>query len=85
MKRMLSLSIAFIAGTILLYISRFWPFQLWDRPGLYGFKELPPTGGLLRRWLRGTDLSAYELLIWALLVFICLTLLQKLSDRLIRP
>jgi len=85
MKRSFSLLLMFCVGTVLFYLSRFWPFQLWDRPGLFGLRELPPTGGLLRRWLRGTDFSAYELLIWIILVFICLTAIQKLSDRFIRP
>ncbi|MDJ0612656.1 MAG: hypothetical protein QNJ29_03205 [Rhizobiaceae bacterium] len=85
MKRAFSLSLMFVIGTILFYISRFWPFSFWDRPGLFGWGQLPPNGGLLRRWLRGTDFTAYELLIWIVLVFLCLTAVQKFSDRFIRP
>lgn len=76
-------------GFVLLYISRFWNFDLWDRPGLFGLKELPPNGGLLAQWIRKSNfefvdlrfLGAYELLIWAILAFLVLTWIQKLFDK----
>ena len=74
-----------ITGLLLLYISRFWIFNWWDRPGLFGLKQLPPQGGLLQRWLRGTDLAPYELLIWVMAGFLVLTAIQKLFDRISKP
>ncbi len=82
MRRFLNLIIVSITGILLFYASRFWIFEWWDRPGLFGLKQLPPQGGLLQRWLRGTDLAPFELLIWVMASFIILTWLQKLFDKL---
>ncbi len=82
MKRFFGLSLAVLIGAILLYLSRFWVFDLWSRPGLFGWKELSPNGGLLGRWLRGTELAPFELLVWAVGVFLLLTWLQKAWSRL---
>ena len=81
MNRIFGLTSALASGIILLYISRFWSFNLWSRDGLFGIKELPPTGGLLGRWLRGTDFAPFELLIWVAMVFLALTYLQRGIDR----
>jgi len=82
MRKIISLSIVAITGFILLYISRFWLFSFWDRAGLFDLKQLPPQGGLLRTWLRGTDLVPFELMIWAIGGFLILTLVEKAFDRL---
>lgn len=82
MKRLVGMIVTALVCLILLYISRFWNFDLWSPSGLFGIKELRPNGGLLARWLRGTGLGPYELLIWATLVFLSLTYLQKAFDRL---
>lgn len=82
MKRLLWLLVVAAVGVILLYLSRFWIWSLWPRPGLFGSSELPPQGGLLATWLRGTDFAPFELLVWAIGVFLILTVLQKLFDRL---
>lgn len=81
MRKIIALSIVAVTGFILLYISRFWLFTLWERPGLLEFQALPPQGGLLRTWLRGTDLIPFELMIWAMGGFIILTGLEKFFDR----
>jgi hypothetical protein len=81
MRKLISLLIVAATGFILLYISRFWLFTLWDRPGLLDIKALPPQGGLLRSWLRGTDLVPFELMIWAITGFLILTGLEKIFDR----
>lgn len=86
----LKLIIIAFTGFVLLYLSRFWIFDLWDRPGLFGWKQLPPNGGLLNRWLRQMNFEVadlrflvnYELLIWAIGAFLVLTALQKLFDKL---
>lgn len=80
MRRVIWTIIAAIAGVSLLYISRFWVFQLWGRDGLFGIEALRPQGGLLARWLRGTEFAEFELVIWALGCFLILTALQKLYD-----
>ena len=85
MKRAVWLICAALAGLGLLYVSRFWFVRLWPRDGLFGIEALRPQGGLLARWLRGTDLAPFELLIWAIGVFLVLTALQKLFDALNPP
>lgn len=85
MKRILWLCIITAVGIVMLYLSRFWIWSLWPRSGLFGVAELRPQGGLLATWLRGTDFAPFELLIWAVGVFLILTYLQKLYDRLSKP
>lgn len=82
MKRIVWLSFIALVGVIMLYLSRFWIWSLWPRDGLLGVSELRPQGGLLATWLRGTDFAPFELLIWAIGVFLVLTFLQKIYDRL---
>lgn len=78
--RILGLVIATVMGATLYYVSRFWDWSLWPREGLFGVEALRPQGGLVGRWLRGTDLTEYELLIWAIGAFVVLSLLQWLFD-----
>ncbi len=66
---------------VIFYVSRFWDFRWWDRPGLFGLEALPPQGGLVGRWLRGTDFAAFELLIWGAGVVLVLSAVQWLVDR----
>ena len=73
-----------LIGTLLLaciaaYLSRFWIFDLWGRPGLLGWEVLRPQGDLIARWLRGTPLRPFDLLIWAIGVFLVLTALERLG------
>ena len=81
MRHFIYLSVTIAVGVVLLYLSRFWIFRLWDRDGLFGIKDLTPAGGLIGRWTRGTDFAPFELLIWVVLGFLILTLLQKLFDK----
>lgn len=81
-KRILILVIVAIVTLVLFYLSRFWIFDLWSREGLFGLRDLRPQGGLLGRWLRGTPLAPFELMIWACSVFMILTWLENLVARL---
>lgn len=80
-RKTISLALVVMLGVMLLYLSRFWYLSLWPREGLFGLGELRPQGGLLSVWLRGTDLAPFELLIWAVGLFVILTWVQKLFDR----
>ena len=80
MKRALALVLVALVALIFFYLSRFWYLRLWDRDGLLGFQEIRPQGNLLAVWLRGTDFAPFELLLWAIGVFLILTVLQKLFD-----
>lgn len=80
MKRVILLIITALVGVIFLYLSRFWMFDLWPRSGLFGIDALRPNGGLLARWLRGTPFAPFELLIWAIGVFMILTYIQRFVD-----
>lgn len=81
-RRVVFLGLTAAIAAFFYYISRFWDFRLWDREGLFGIEALRPQGGLLARWLQGTDFAPFELLIWVLGFFAALTLLQKLFDAL---
>ncbi|AXI46673.1 hypothetical protein C1J03_11965 [Sulfitobacter sp. SK012] len=80
MKRILLLVLVFVVGIVMLYLSRFWFLDLWPRSGLFGWEALRPGGGLLGRWLRGTPFAPFELLIWAIGIFLILTYLQRFID-----
>ena len=85
MRRVVTLICMAVVTAILFYLSRFWFLSLWPRSGLFGIEELRPQGGLLGRWLRGTEAAPFELLIWAICCFIILTWAQKIYDRLTTP
>jgi len=80
MARVALILLAAAVALVLLYLSRFWFLDLWPRGGLFGIEELRPGGGLLGRWLRGTPLAPFELVIWAAGVFLVLTGVQRLVD-----
>ena len=80
-RRLFWMTVAIFTGAGLFFISRFWDFRLWDRDSLLAQSGLTPQGGQLARWLRGSDLAPFELMIWAVVVFVVLTLIQKLFDR----
>lgn len=82
MKRIALLVLVFVVGIVMLYLSRFWVFDLWPRSGLFGWEALRPGGGLLGRWLRGTPFAPFELVIWGASVFLILTYLQRFIDYL---
>lgn len=71
--RLSGLALAILIGGLLLYLSPFWVFDLWGREGLFGIEALRPGGDLLSSWLRGTWLAPYDILIWAIGVFLVLT------------
>jgi len=79
-RRVIWTVVAAFVGIAMLYISRFWRFQLWGREGLFGIEALRPQGGLLARWLRGTELAEFELVIWIVMLFLILSILQKVYD-----
>ncbi|MCV6584033.1 MAG: hypothetical protein OIF47_00715 [Marinibacterium sp.] len=80
--RLFWLSVTGAVAATLFYVSRFWDFRLWSRDGLFGIETLRPQGGLLARWLRGTELAPFELILWVIGVFLVLTWLQRIHDAL---
>lgn len=78
--------VAFAIGlaVALLYLSRFWIFKWWPRDGLFGWDVLRPQGGLLGTWLRGTDFSPFELIVWAVAAFLLLSAIEAVVQRLRR-
>jgi hypothetical protein len=81
-KRIIGLAIALIIAVVMLYLSRFWPVELWGREGLFGWDALRPGGDILRRdWLHGTILRPYDLIIWIGVGYLILTYAQKGWDR----
>ncbi len=85
MRKLVFLTMAAAMAGVFFYLSRFWFLSLWPRTGLFGIEGLRPQGGLLARWLRGTDAAPFELLIWAVGCFLVLTWAQTAYDRLTPP
>ena len=77
MRRPLLLVIMLAITIVVFYLSQFWFLNLWPRSGLFGIEALRPDGGLLARWLRGTQFAPFALLIWAIGVFLLLTYLER--------
>ena len=73
-----------VTATILLYLSRFWPFELWARNSVLEQWGLRRGGGLLRFWLRGTPFATLELVIWASGSFLVLSFVESLCQRIAR-
>lgn len=82
LRRVVWTLVACALAVIAFYLSRFWFPRWWGRDGLWGQEALVPQGGLVGRWLRGTEFAPFELLIWVLGVFVVLTVLQKIFDLL---
>lgn len=78
--RILALLGTALLAAVFFYLSRYWFLNLWPREGLLVIGALDPRGGLLQRWLAGTDLRPFELLIWAGGVFLSLTGLHTLGE-----
>ena len=85
MIRIFGYLVASVLAVSALYVSRFWLWSLpWSKKGLWGFQELSPNGDVLRRLLRRTPLEVFDLVIWLGLVFIVLSLVQWLVDRVVK-
>ncbi len=84
MSRVTGIVVAFLLVVVLLYISRFWVFDLWTREGLFSIEYLRPGGDILRRELRGTFFAPYDLLVWVAGGFFVLTIMEKLWVKLTR-
>lgn len=85
MRRVLSIILVVCVALGLLYISRFWPFELWSRQSWLGQAGWRPQGGMLMQWLRGTQFAQFELLIWVVGSFIALSLTEKLAQAIRGP
>ena len=81
MARLFGIIVAISLTFIFAYLSRFWVFAWWGREGLFGIEALLRGGDLWRRWMNDLDLGTYDIVLWIVAVFIALTLLQKLWDR----
>lgn len=77
MKRIVLLSLMFVITAVAFYLSQFWFLDLWPRSGLFGIEAIRPGGGLLARWLRGTQFAPFALMIWAIGIFLLLTYLER--------
>ena len=84
MRLILQLLIVLAVATVLLYISRFWPFEFWGRKHPLAEFGLRPDGNMLRVWLRGTPVASFDLFIWILISFPILSVTEKLC-QLLRP
>ena len=84
MRRLLVILIVLAVAAVLLYLSRFWPFELWGRRSPLGELGLRPGGNMVQIWLRGTPFAQFDLIIWAVASFLVLSWTEKLV-QFIRP
>lgn len=82
MRKILSICVTVVAGLALLYLSRFWPFELWPRNGVLAGLGFRPGGDLVRFWVRGTQLAQFDFLIWGIVGFITLSVLEFVTKSL---
>ena len=82
--RILGLLLAVGLLVILAYLSRYWDFRWWSRDGLAGVEALRPQGDLVRRWLRGTPFSPFDVVLWGVGGFLLLSLAQSAWRRISR-
>lgn len=82
MRRTLGVGLAVLLALVLFYVSPFWPFRLWSRDGLLGIDRLRPQGDVVGIELRGTELSVFDLMIWAILGFLLLSAVQWIWRKL---
>ena len=81
MKRIFGLLVSILLTFLLLYTSRFWIWQApWSNDGLFGIKQLSPRGDVIRQFVRGTDLSVFDLLVWFAFAIFLLSFTQWLYD-----
>lgn len=81
MRRLVAVGLVVCVAAGLLYISRFWPFELWARQGWLDQAGWRPQGGMLLHWLRGTQFAQFELLIWVTGSFVALSVTEKLAQH----
>ncbi|MEM9735449.1 MAG: hypothetical protein AAF908_02450, partial [Pseudomonadota bacterium] len=82
LARVLGVGLAVALAALVYYLSRFWEWRLWPREGLFGVEGIDPRGGLGGRWLRGTDLAVFDLIVWAVGVFLVLSIVEWLVSKL---
>ncbi len=78
--RIFGVVIAILLAAILLYVSRYWLFDLWSREGLFGVEYLRPNGDLMRSWLGGTIWQPFDIVIWGIFAFLFLSTVQAIAD-----
>ena len=81
MRKSIHLILMCFIALSMFYLSRFWIYNWWSNQGLFDISWLKPGGGLLGRWLAGTPLQTFELLIWGAGVFFLLTMLEKTLQK----
>jgi hypothetical protein len=84
LTRILGLFLVVLLLALLVYLSRYWTFRWWDSGGLAGIEALRPQGDLVRRWLRGTPFSTYDIVAWGVGGLLLLSVIQSLWGRIFR-
>ncbi|MEM6588409.1 MAG: hypothetical protein AAF641_08185 [Pseudomonadota bacterium] len=63
---------------VILYLSPWWPFQLWTNQHWLAEWGLHPRGNMINRWVRGWGLGPFAILIWAAVSLFLLELAQRI-------
>jgi len=86
---LIGLILASFLAAAFLYASRFWTWRFWSNDGLFGWMFLGRDGDILRRNLRDVaqsagygEINAFDVVIWGLLIFLILSVLQWLWNLL---
>lgn len=84
MARAIGTAVFLFLAAAIFYASDFWIFRLWPREGLFGIAPLRPQGDLLQPVLQGTPFAPFNLLIFGVVMFLLLSLLQAIWARFFR-
>ena len=63
---------------VILYLSPFWPFQLWTNQHWLADLGLHPRGNMITRWSRQLGVGPFAILIWGAVSLVLLELAQKI-------
>lgn len=63
---------------VILYLSPWWPFQLWTGQHWLADWGLHPRGNMITRWARQWGIGPFGILLWAFVSLLLLELAQRI-------
>lgn len=72
-------AVTLLCVPVILYLSPFWPFQLWTNQHWLAQWGLHPRGDMIARWARQWGVGPFGLLLWAGVSLVLLELAQRIK------